>query len=202
MYVTLIILFSFLFWAVSSFGQKKTPPKNKLDTLQKRMQLREEMHRRMMNKLINGIGNDEDLFKDLEQMMNESFQDAFTDMESFESFSFSGGIGSEAQYKTEWTESSQGRTLTITPTRPDQKLDLNVQNNMVTIKGKSENSEFSGSFNVPNDCDSSKVKMSQKDGKIVMEFPYKVAKKIVSPQNPPIKDERIPIKPSENDVTI
>lgn len=207
MYVTLIILFTMLLWAATCLGQKKsTSPDPALDTFQKRMQLREEIHRRMMAKLLRGIGDDEDLFKDLEQMMNESLKDSLSDMDSFQSFSFSGAGNN---FQSEWIESKSGKTLVITPQSPEQKLDINVKDNFITIKGKSENksqnmqniSEFSQSFNVPGDCDGSKVKMNQKDGKILVEFPYKNMKKVDLPSTPK-KDERVPIPPREEDVTI
>ena len=118
--------------------------------------------------------------------------------------SFTYSIGQQ-NFETEWQESSQGRTLLITPQSKDQKLDINVEKEMVTIKGKNERktpngtsvSDFQNSFSIPQDCDSTKVKMDQKDGKIVMFFPWRVEKKIV-----PKKDDRIPLPKEESDVTI
>jgi HSP20 family molecular chaperone IbpA len=107
----------------------------------------------------------------------------------------------------EWIETTSGRTLIITPNDPSQQLDINVENGLVVIKGKSENkspngvsiSNFSNSFNVPGDCDPAKVKMDTKNGKIHMEFPYRTAAKSIETKP---KDERKPIGPSDEDVKI
>src|SRR5690348_9939488 len=105
MYVTLGVLVLVGLWAFSCLGQKKTV--DGLDRaeyrMKRRMELREEMHRRMINKLLHGMGPDEDIFKDMEQM----FQDSMAD-----SFSAFGDLTAESKnYQTEWTESTTGRTL-------------------------------------------------------------------------------------------
>lgn len=148
--------------------------------LQKILQLREEMHRRMMDKVLRGIGPDQDMFADMEQSFGDAFADAIGP----------GFMGSAIQ--TEWSESSTGRTLIITPPKKDQPLDINIEKGMITIKGKTETTEFSQAVSIPNDCDPEKVKMDQKDGKIVVEFPFFKAQ----------KDQRKPVGPSENDVQI
>jgi HSP20 family molecular chaperone IbpA len=162
------------------------------------MQLSEELHRKMIENLFYGT-HDEDLFKDMEKLMDDAMKDAGVGTSSF-SYSFG-----QQNFDTEWQESSQGRTLLITPQNKDQKLDINVEKEMVTIKGKNERktqsgtsvSDFQNSFSIPQDCDSSRVKMDQKEGKIVMFFPWKIEKKIV-----PKKDEKIPLPKSDSDVTI
>ena len=111
-----------------------------------------------------------------------------------------------ANYQSEWQEDKKGRTLVVTPQNPDQQLDINVQNEVITIKGKKEIktpqgsslSSFANSFSVPGDCDGSKVKIRQDAGKILIELPYRAIKEVT----PPKKPERTPIKSTESDVTI
>ncbi len=188
MYVILGVFFLALLWAFSGFSQKQDPH-----------QLREELHRKMIENLFHGT-HDDQLFKDMEKLMDDAMKDSFGAGTS--SFSYSFGA---QNFETEWQESESGRTLFITPQSQDQKLDINVQKDMVTIKGKAERktpngtsvSDFQNSFSIPQDCDSSKVKMDQKSGKIVMFFPWKEMKK-----ESPKKDNRIPLPKAETDVTI
>lgn len=191
MYVTLAVIFLALLWAFTSLGQKTTVDSD-FDRMKRRMELREEMHRRMINKLFYGTGTD-DLFKDMEKM--------FEDEAGFQSFSVT------PSYETEWQESSSGRTLLITPKNKDQQLDIDVTNDLITIKGKNEQktlsgsslSSFSNSFSVPEDCDGTKVKIDQKDGKILVFLPYKSVKSVpIQPK----KGDRIPLPKTEDAVEI
>lgn len=203
MYVTLSLMFLLIFWAGTLLGQQSSRPVDdqESDSMEKRLKMREEMHRRMMDKLLNGIGSDEDLFSDMEKFMDEVMTDSFNGLHSF-------SRTTSQNYQIEWTESGAGRTLSITPKTPEQQLDINVADGLITIKGKSEHktphgvsySNFSNSFNVPGDCDPSKVKMDQKEGKILVHFPYRNVKAVDI--NPPEKDERKPLPPSEGDVQI
>lgn len=198
MYAALGLMFALFFGIGSLFGQRSID-NEKMDSLEKRMRMREEMHRRMMEKLLKGNGPDQDLFSDMEKFMDEIMTDSFN---GFSSFSRT----TSENYKIEWTESKSGRTLIITPDSPDQKLDINVSNGFIEIKGKREHkisngafySNFSNRFNVPGDCDEKKLKMEQKDGKILMHFPYRAVRAVdIKP-----KEERIPVAPSETDVQI
>jgi HSP20 family molecular chaperone IbpA len=144
-------------------------------------QLMDEAHKRLRDSLIHGFGDDDDIFKGMDQLLQDSFSSGSSLMPSM-----------KKNYDMEWTETRSGRVLTIIPKDPKQQLDINVQNNLVTIKGKIEtktaqgtsSSSFSNSFSVPEDCDASKVQMSQKNGSIVMAFPYSTA-----PAKKPIKGE-------------
>jgi HSP20 family molecular chaperone IbpA len=196
-------------WAVSCLGQMTFDvqttqgPSNGapqgFDRQKRRMELREKMHRRMMDKLVNGNGPDQDLFGDMEKEMAEAMKEA-TAGDYFPSTI-------NPNFGMEWKESASGRSLFITPQSKDQKLEIDTKPNIVTIKGESEQksaqgvsrSSFQNSFSVPEDVDGTKVKMSQKEGKIVMEFPYKVFKTITTPKK---EETRKPLPPSENDVPI
>lgn len=203
MYVALAIMFLLVFWAGALLGQQKSKSSfddPQMDGFEKRMRMRQEMHRRMMDKLINGNGPDQDMFSDMEKFLDEAMSDSLSP--------FSSVRGVSNNFKTEWNESASGRTLVITPSSPEQKLDIDVTNGMVTIKGKSEIkngnnvsvSNFQNSFSVPADCDFSKVKIDQKDGKILVQFPYTATSKpkVIKP----IEEDRKPLPPSESDVQV
>jgi HSP20 family molecular chaperone IbpA len=162
--------------------------------------MREEIHRRMMDKILRVIGPDQDMFSDMEKMMDDLMADSFSGL----------GLGSAGNlnFSMEWLETATGRTLAITPQDPSQNLDISISNGMITIKGKSEHksshgmsvSNFSNMFNIPSDCDETKVKMDQKDGKILVQFPFRSPH---APQSIPKKqNERRPVHPSEEDVHI
>lgn len=197
MYVVLSVIILFSLWMLQALGQKVMGPAptgkplSVNDQLRRRMELREEMHRRIRDKLINGIGSDEDLFQGMDEMMGDAFV----------STNF---MGSPSP-KFDWVETKTGRSLVIIPDDPSQKIDLDVKDNMINIKGetkvKSENSEsvsqFENSFPIPQDCDGSKVKIRNEKGNIVMDFPFKGK----SP-TPVQKDTRVPLPPRGDEVPI
>ena len=202
MYIALAIISVVMIGAVVAIAQsvQTTPPtRQPFDRAKRRMELREEMHRRMRAKLFQNQGPDQDLFKDMEAEIEEAMSDSFGDMEDIKE--------NYSNFKSEWSESNEGRVLTLTPQSAEQKLNIDVNATVITIKGDSVQktatstvtSSFSNSFPVPGDCDGSKVKMSQKDGKIVMLLPFKVATKTVKI---PAKEERKPLPPSAGDVEI
>jgi HSP20 family molecular chaperone IbpA len=205
MWVILSLFLLALVWAVTSIAQKATSSGSAdepFDRLKRRMELREEMHRRMRDKILHGRGSDTDIFEGMDQM----FEEAFKDMDSFSSFA-----PQSSNFESQWTENSQGRTLVITPKDKDAQLNIDVNSETITIKGKIEKrsetgtlmSNFNNVLPVPQDCDGSKVKMNHKDGKILVELPFKMAKapKSIKPTTPP-KEERKPLPPSEDDITI
>lgn len=195
MYVLLAVIFLLGLWAFAGFSQKREHTDADLDRIRRHMELREELHRKMLDNLFNGT-HDESLFSDMDKLFEDAMKESFGSH-----FSYSYG----SKVKTNWEETSSGRTLSITPETPEQKLDINVQNGMVTIKGKSEvktaqgisSSDFSSSFSIPQDVDGTKVRMDQKDGKIVIFFPWKTVKEVA-----PKKDGRVPLPRDDSDVTI
>jgi HSP20 family molecular chaperone IbpA len=205
MYLTLAVIFLALVWAAVAIGQMgsttfQDPPKRTpFDRQKRRMELREEMHRRIRDKLINGRGSDEDLFKDLEQEFEDNMPDSFSGISQFPEI--------QSNFKSEWLESKTGRTLVITPQDPNQKINIDVNASAITIKGESQKktattsftSEFTNSFPVPDDCDGTKVKMDAKDGKLLVELPYKSFKAVPVP---PKEQERKPLPPAAGDVQI
>jgi HSP20 family molecular chaperone IbpA len=202
MYVVLACMFAFILWAGALLGQGSRPVDDASDAFEKRMRMRGEMHRRMIDKLFHGVGPDQDMFSDMEKMMDDAMKDSFSSFEMFD-----GRESTSSHYRSEWKESVSGRTLEITPSKPDQQLDINVANGMITIKGKAEKktghssfiSNFSNAFSVPGDCDPSKVKIDQKDGKILVFFPYAKTSRPVEVRP---KEDRKPLPPSDSDVQI
>ncbi len=187
MYVVLTVIL-LLLATLSVFGQKRDTTDADLERIRKHMELREELHRKMLENLMHGR-HDENLFGEMEKLFEETMKEAG----ATSSFSFTMGQNVE----TEWQENEKGRTLLISPRTKDQKLDITVNGGMVTIKGNEGSTNFQNSFSVPQDCDSGKVKMDQKEGKIVMFFPWIVVKKIS-----PKKDERKPLPKTESDIAI
>ncbi len=200
MYAVLAVMFMIVFWAGALLGQQGT---NSVDDQQathvdRVMKLRMEMHRRMMENLLSDSGPDQDMFGDMEGMMNDLLKDSFSAPGKM-------GLRQGSSLKMEWVENASGRTLAITPQNPKDQLDINVADNLVTVKGKHEersgngitSASFSNSVSVPSDCDGSKVKIDQKDGRILVQFPFLRAKASGTP-----KDGRKPLRPSSSDVPI
>lgn len=199
MYITLAVIFIALVWAVAALTQTQAPTRQPFDRIKRRMELREEMHRRIRDTLINGGNADQDMFKDLEQEFEDTMSDSFSGLNQL------GDTGSS--FKSEWQESKTGRTLVITPKDPNQKINIDVNATAITIKGETQektatssfSSAFTNSFPVPDDCDGTKVKMDSKDGKLLVELPYKSFKAVPVP---PKQQERKPLPPAEGDVQI
>lgn len=171
------------------------------EALKRALEMREQIHRRLMEHLFNGTpGKDDEIFKDMEAL----FEDVMSGMRG----NFQDLAGDSKAYDMAWTESREGRTLLLSPHDKKQRLEINVEKGMVTIKGQKEEkvgnnssvSSFSHIYSVPNDCDWTRVKMLEKEGKILMTFPYKTSKS--APPQKKEKNERKPVGPSEDDVTI
>ena len=180
----------FLFVLLTSMSLAQTQNHDRASEEQRMLrykQLMDEAHKRLRESLIHGFGDDDDIFKGIDQLMNDSFSSG----SGFDSLA-------KKNYDMEWAETRSGRVLTIIPKDPKQQLDINVEKNLVTIKGKVEtktpqgtsSSSFSNAFSVPEDCDASKVQMSQKNGSIVMAFPYaNTPKEVRKPIKQPLKGD-------------
>jgi HSP20 family molecular chaperone IbpA len=201
-YVVLFVLLGLIFWAGAILGQHvlKSDDDKKLDPFQQRLKMREEIHRRMMDKLLRGIGPDQDMFGDMEKMMDEAMSESISAFDSF------GSAMTSSHFDMNWSEDSSGRTLTIDPKAAGQELDINVSNGLISIKGKMETktpggvsySNFTNTFSVPDDCEDSNVKTEQKEGKILIHFPFRST----STKPPKKQDQRRPIGPQDGDVQI
>lgn len=201
MYVVLIIFLLGLIGIVFAFGQTQNRPQSQpkprapFDRQKRRAELREEMHRRIRDMLINGRGDQQDLFKDLEQELEDTMADSFSGLDQSLVVS---------NLKSEWTETKQGRTLVITPKDQNQKINIDVNATVITIKGETQqqsatttsSSTFINSFPVPDDCDGTRVKMDSRDGKILVVLPYKSVPQV---KLEPKKIEKKPLTPATPD---
>ena len=199
-YVVLILMFFLFLSAGVLLGQQDSRPiDNQEDGMEKRLRMRQEMHRRMMDKLLRGTGPDQDMFKDMEEFLNDVMTDSFTGFDSFTK-------PSRENFSMLWSDTQGGKTLVITPKSPEQQLDIDVSNGFITIKGKVEErgnhsvsvSTFNNSVSVPQSCDSSKVRIEQKNGKILISFPCEDGHSSSTIPKKKLK----PIPPSDTDVDI
>lgn len=183
---------------VSSSDQSPKKQTQTFDRQKRRLELREEMHKRLRDQVLLGVGQNQDMLKDLERMMEDAMSEAMSEMN---------GLGGQvSNFSMEWQETTSGRTLVVIPQGPEQKLNIDVNSTAITIKSEAQektqhaqtSSAMTNSFPVPDDCDGSKVKMDQKDGKILVHFPFKSTRVIETPS----KEERKPIAPSPEDVKI
>ena len=179
-FVKICIIFIFLVCTGWAFADQQS------DQIKRREEIREEVHQRIRDMLLNGKADDPDMFKDLEEDRG----------------------GNPVNYKSEWLETKIGRTLAITPKDKDQKINVDVNATVITIKGDSLqktatstfSSAFTNSFPVPDDCDGTRVKMNSKDGKLLIELPFKSLRSVKAPVKK--EEERKPLPPLPGAVEI
>src|SRR5690606_18087642 len=131
MYVVLSLMLLSLIGAGTLLAQKISRPIDDNDTsgaMEKRLRMREEMHRRMMEKLLHGVGPDHDMFSDMESFLDEVMTDSFSGTQSF-------SRKMARNYRMDWAENKEGRTLIITPKGPEQKLNIDVKEGLISISG-------------------------------------------------------------------
>ena len=175
-FVKICIIFIFLVCTGWAFADQQS------DQIKRREEIREEVHQRIRDMLLNGKADDPDMFKDLEEELGSLMSDSFSGMNQFRG-------GNPVNYKSEWLETKIGRTLAITPKDKDQKINVDVNATVITIKGDSLqktatstfSSAFTNSFPVPDDCDGTRVKMNSKDGKLLIELPFKSLRSVKVP---------------------
>lgn len=224
----LILFFLFSFMAMAQKGQKN------LDA-QEFMKRKQMLMERIMKMALEGdqlaeieeamkeFQNDEgffpkdmwndQIFQDMENKMQE-------DLGGFRAWAGSSG----ASY--EWKETEKERILEITP--KDKNTPLNIQINKGVIEISSEMKEenlkeksrsmnmtsFKQSFTAPEDVETEKAQIENKEGKVIVRFPLKSGvtgkvnnKKTTVPVSLPEKkkksgEERVPLKARPGDVTI
>ncbi|NOT77996.1 MAG: Hsp20/alpha crystallin family protein [Bacteriovoracaceae bacterium] len=111
-----------------------------------------------------------------------------------------------------WEETPTEKILKIKVTQSkDQPLDIKIENGMISIKGIAETlsgtsankiksrMNFQKSFSLPTDIDQSnpEFKNNEKLGELWITF-----KKIMSKKSPKPVEERIPVKPTDQDISI
>jgi HSP20 family molecular chaperone IbpA len=122
--------------------------------------------------------NSKDFYKDFEDL-KKSFgqsQDSFMGFLGLDE-EMSGDL-----YELKWKDTKEGKDLEIIPKDKQTELNIAVEGEMVTIKGKRTSKkgdamsgvqQFEYSQNIPYDLDAAKNKISEKDGKIIVSFPRK-----------------------------
>ncbi|HXH74813.1 MAG TPA: hypothetical protein VNJ08_07590 [Bacteriovoracaceae bacterium] len=171
-----------LLLALFTFGVQAQNPN--ADQVRRALELRHELHKRLMDHLINGTnigtGKDDELFKEMEAL----FEEAVTNI---------GGNTrtTPKSYDMAWSDSKAGRTFLLSPHDKKQPLEIKIEKGVITIEGKNSVASFTHTYSVPMDCDWTKVKMREKEGKIIMSFPFKKT-----------AQGRKPVEPSKNDVSI
>lgn len=133
-----------------------------------RMRQREALHQKMFQAL-QGDNLDRSL-RDMEKMMNEMMSDMQMDMQEF---NFSSRTSALTPFTYDWRMNEKGRSLVITPQSKETKLDVKVENQLLTIQSNMKQGEAKRIMSVPQDCDPDRVKMEEKDGNLVLFFPFK-----------------------------
>lgn len=117
------------------------------------------------------------------------------------------------QFKTQWDQDKEGRTLYIQTQSKEQKLDIKIENQMLEIKTaeekKTENmqsiSQSSQLISIPYDCDGNKAKITQTDDGIKVFFPFTESvqqRQLKKSQKKGTAPERIPLKPKNGEVDV
>lgn len=117
------------------------------------------------------------------------------------------------QFKTQWEQDKDGRTLYIQTENKEQKLDIKIENQMLEIKTaeekKTENmqsiSQSSQLISIPYDCDGNKAKISQTDDGIKVFFPFTQSvqqRQLKKSQKKGTETERIPLRPANGEVDV
>lgn len=147
------------------------------ERMQQRMRLREEMHRKMLDSVLRG-GDPSSTLRDMDAMMDSLMEDSLADMQQLRGLA--PGPVSRA-LSMQWSETKEGRILFVKSADKDAKLDVEVKDQVVTIKtefGQSTNgSQVRGqstlSKTIPSDCDGEKVKLEAKEGGLELFFPFR-----------------------------
>lgn len=206
-----ILIVMSLMLVATSFSSLAQQNDTDFDRMKRRMELREEAHRRMIDKVLRGrLSDQDDLFGDLEKMFNDMMKETGPGFVPRDEFA----INSQ-NFTSDWKSDDKGKTLVLTPMDESIQLDINVKDQYITIGAKQERkdensyveSSSSSVFPVPHECDGSRVQMKSVDKSIHVFFPYRDAKSAPKSITYPQKKngdqiDRRPIKPSASDVEI
>jgi hypothetical protein len=165
-----ILLLTFVLFSVIALAQKMSP--------EEYARKRAEFDRRLRERIFNNANADSDRWvQEMESAMEELMQDSLRDIDSLRRESDSFGFGARGGTQLAWSESKDGRTLTVIPANPEVQMDVQVLNGIITIKTEmtkgNSRSQSSSTQMVPGDCDGDLVKTEGKDGKLVLFFPWR-----------------------------
>lgn len=164
-------------------------------TLEERMLRYNQFHQKLREQMLKGF--DDKSLEDMNRMVDEMMDQSMRDFPSMGFSRFSSGLN------LSWNERKDGRELIIIPKSKEDKLDVQVQNQLITIKmTKTEGNSHSASShaqNVPTDCDPDRVKMEAREGGLVMFFPWTQGQ---APRNINPVRERKPLKVQKKNIDV
>jgi hypothetical protein len=141
-----------------------------------------ELHRRLREQVLKGFQDHDEFVREMDQMMEQMMRDSLGP----NGFGRMQGL-SAPTIATEWSETTKGRTLEISPASKDTKLDVQVKGGMIVIESetvtKHSQGRFSQSQSIPQDCDPDGVEMESKEGKLLVHFPWIKSDKNTSTQS-------------------
>jgi hypothetical protein len=165
------------------------------NTLEERMQRYNQFHQKLREQMLKGF--DDKSLDEMNRMVDEMMDQSMRDFPSMGLSRFSSGLN------LSWNERKDGRELIIIPKSKEDKLDVQVHNQLITIKmtktDRNSHSESSHAQNVPADCDSDKVKMEAREGGLVMFFPWKKGQ---APKSFNPDSERKLLKPQKKNIDV
>ena len=165
-----ILLLSLIFFSAATLAQKMSP--------EEYARKRAEFDRRLRERIFKNADIDSDRWvQEMERAMEELMQDSMRDIDSLRRDSDSFGFGARGGTQLAWSESKDGRTLTVIPANPEVQMDVQVLNGIITIKTEmtkgNSRSQSSSTQMVPGDCEGDLVKTEGRDGKLVLFFPWR-----------------------------
>lgn len=158
-----------------------------------RLKRYEEFHQKLRERIFKGF--DDSSLEEMNRLVDEMMDEGLRDFPSTGLARFSGGPSMS------WSEVKAGRELLIIPKSKSDKLDVQVQDGMITIKSVRSEGQVQGQSTfaqtVPGDCDPDLVKMESKNGGLLLFFPWKKGKTPAVPE-PTLK----PLKPKKDDIDV
>lgn len=179
-----LLLLGLLAWSAYAFSQSDPS---------ERLKRYEDFHQKLRERILKGF--DDSSLEEMNRLVDEMMDEGLRDFPATGLSRFSGGPSMS------WSEGKAGRELLIIPKSKNDKLDVQVEEGMITIKiSRSEGQMQSHSThaqNVPGDCDADLVKMDSKNGGLLLFFPWKKTAPSRTP-DPGLK----PLKPKKDDIEV
>lgn len=162
---------------------------------EERLKRYQDFHQKLREQMLKGF--DDKSLEEMNRMVDSMMDEALRDFPTSGLSRFSSGP------TLSWSEKKEGRELLVIPKSKNDKLDIQVQNQMITIKtvtsGENLHAETSNMQNVPSDCEGDQVKMQSKEGGVVLFFPWK---KSAKPAAKSLEPERKPLKPQKSEFDV
>jgi HSP20 family molecular chaperone IbpA len=205
LFILFVIILSF-----STLAAANKKEQNEFDQMQEREM---EMIRKLM-----GADHFKQMDERLEMLMKKFMQnndnddiDKFFDRSHFDKFMKDWNPHqSLGEGESHWLETPTERILILKLKQSkDSPIDIKIQNNMISVSGKSvlksasgtSISSYSKSEGVPDDVDANSAEIENKNGDVQIRFKKKVAQKTAAPKSKPAPDLR-PLKKHADDEVI